>query len=398
MKCMMAQKKYYFDEEVLRHREQLLAMPLRELAGRELPDDDRYALAEVDRAARLDKPDWQSLERLKIEGFNLLLPEVQQIRSVARALQVRLRAEIAQGRFDEAIRTSKTMFAIARHLSENPTAIGNLVGIAVAAITISNFDDLVQQPGCPNLYWALTNLPSPLVPLDKGLEGERLSLVWAVGGVDANAPMSKDQLEAFIKHLETLFELAEQNADKSRVRTWLKERIKDEALVSAARRRLVTYGLSEERLLKFPAEQVLFLDEKRELDIRVDDAMKTFRIPIWLVEMRDDEAARSKKPQTLFADTLMPALTAVRKAEARISQRIALLRHVEALRLHAAAHGGKLPAKLTDIAVPLPADPITGKPFRYEVSGDTAHLRGTPPAGQEKVPAYNIHYEISFSS
>ena len=32
---------------------------------------------------------------------------------------------------------------------------------------------MLEQPGCPNLYWALTNLPSPLVSLDKGIEGER---------------------------------------------------------------------------------------------------------------------------------------------------------------------------------------------------------------------------------
>ena len=29
-------------------------------------------------------------------------------------------------------------------------------------------------------------------------------------------------------------------------------------------------------------------------------------------------------------------------------------------------------------------DPITGKPFLYELAGDTATLHGTPPVGQEK--------------
>ena len=33
---------------------------------------------------------------------------------------------------------------------------------------------MLEQPGCPNLYWALTNLPDPLVPLDKGMDGERV--------------------------------------------------------------------------------------------------------------------------------------------------------------------------------------------------------------------------------
>jgi hypothetical protein len=78
-----------------------------------------------------------------------------------------------------------------------------------------------------------------------------------------------------------------------------------------------------------------------------------------------------------------------------LEQRIALLRHVEALRLYAAEHDGKLPEKLSDIDVPLPVDPFTGKSFVYKVEGETAHLRGTPPHGEEKTSFYNIHYEIT---
>ncbi len=74
---------------------------------------------------------------------------------------------------------------------------------------------------------------------------------------------------------------------------------------------------------------------------------------------------------------------------------IGLLRHVEALRLYAAENDGTLPAKLPDVPVPLPVDAFTGKPFRYEVTGNTAHLRGTPPAGMEKDPGFNMHYVVT---
>jgi hypothetical protein len=43
--------------------------------------------------------------------------------------------------------------------------------------------------------------------------------------------------------------------------------------------------------------------------------------------------------------------------------------------MHAAEHHGQLPATLADIAVPLPDDPFTGKPFGYELDGATAKLR-----------------------
>ena len=91
-----------------------------------------------------------------------------------------------------------------------------------------------------------------------------------------------------------------------------------------------------------------------------------------------------KKPPAIFADALVPFLSNVRNAQGRVDQRIALLRHIEALRLYAALHDDTLPAKLADVAVPLPVDPFTGKPFRYELVGNTAHLRGTPPVGNGK--------------
>jgi hypothetical protein len=389
MKCMMEQRKFFFDEEALRRRETLLAMPLNELNAQELNEDGQYVLALADAAARLDNPDWQTLERLKSEGYNLLLPEVQQIRSVVRALEVRFRAEIAQSRFDDAIRTAKTMFAIARHLGEHPTAIGNLVGMAAAFVTIYHFDELLQQPGCPNLYWALTNLPSPLIRVDKGLDAERACMTWCFRALSDRAPMSSDQIKAFVTEVDMVL-------DRPTTQAWLNDRVKDEGFVTEARRRLLEFGLPEERLLRFPAEQVVLLDQKRDVEIRFDDLMKTYAMPIWELDLRDDPN-KPKNPATLFADTLVPALKNVRTAQGRVDQRIVLLRLIEALRLYAAGHDGKVPAKLADIGVPLPVDPITGKPVRYDVIGETAHLRGTPPPGRENVPIFNMHYEILFS-
>ena len=53
-------------------------------------------------------------------------------------LKVHYRWQIKAGGFDEAIKTHQTMFALARHLGEHPTMIGNLVGIAVANHAVSH--------------------------------------------------------------------------------------------------------------------------------------------------------------------------------------------------------------------------------------------------------------------
>ena len=172
------------------------------------------------------------------------------------------------------------------------------------------------------------------------------------------------------------------------MRAWLDARTKDEAVVSAARRRLVEYGLPEERLLRFPADQVILLDEKREFEVRFDDVMKTINLPCLAGRSagrpdQGEEGSRHCSPMPWCRPS-----TSVRRAQARLDQRIALLRHVEALRLYAAEHDGTLPAKLSDVSVPLPVDPFTGKPFRYEVSGNTAHLRGTSARGRGKDPVF----------
>jgi hypothetical protein len=139
---------------------------------------------------------------------------------------------------------------------------------------------------------------------------------------------------------------------------------------------------------------VILLDEKRELEVRFDDDAKTMSFPFWQAEALAAQIKLKKTP-ALFADLLVPITQGARRAQGRVDQRIALLRHIEALRLHAAEQNGVLPAKLSDIAVPLPVDPFTGKPFRYELVGDTAHVRGTPPPGQENVPVFNIHFEVT---
>ena len=285
------------------------------------------------------------------------------------------------------------MFAISRHLGEHPTLIGDLVGIAISSLAIGGLDEMLEQPGCPNLYWALTNLPSPLISLDKGMEGERVMLSWVFRDLDDDAPMSKDQLDTFVAEMEKMLGMAVGKPDEHRVRAWLDARTKDEAVVGAARRRLVAYGLPEERLARFPLDQVILLDEQRDLEVRFDDYVKTLNFPAWQAESLAPKV-ESKKPSDLLADALLPALHAVRHAQARVDQRIALLRHIEALRLYSAEHDGTFPAKLSDVSVPLPLDPFTGKPFRYEVTGDTAHLRGSPPSGQENIPQFNIHYEV----
>jgi hypothetical protein len=355
----------------------------------------KSALRQADRAARMDKPDWQILLKLKTDGIGLLLPDVQKMRMLANDLKDRFHDEAVRGHFDDALYTAKTMFALSRHMGEHPTLIGDLVAIAMAYVTIGPLEEMLEQPGCPNLYWALTNLPNPLISLDKGMEGERVLLRSEFHELDDREPMTPGQIKKLIFHIAALSRNPGKaaNEEANKVRAWIDERTKDVKFVEAARRRLVEYGIPEKRLARFPADQVILLDEEREYEVRRDEEMKLMKLPTWQIEALSARAKPPKEP-ALF-DILGPATQKVRHAQGRLEQRIALLRCVEALRLYAAEHNGKLPEKLSDIDVPLPVDPFTGKPFVYQLEGETAHLRGTPPRALKANPAVNIHYEIT---
>jgi hypothetical protein len=394
MKCFMEQQKFFFDKEAFERREKLLTMPLKELPVRELNDYGSLPLRQADWAARLDTPDWEFLLPMRKDGVSVGIPDVQEMRTLAKALKVRFRAEIALGRFDDALKTAKTMFAMARHLGEHLVFVSDLVGIHIAFVAIGPLEEMLEQSGCPNLYWALSNLPVPLVAIDKATQGERVGILTEFNDLDDSAPMSAEQLKKFIAHTSTI--LGEPG--KSRIAEALDARAKDEKIVIAARRRLVEHGLPEERLLRFPAHQVILLDEKREYEMRRDDTMKLMNLPFWQVQALVADIEKVNKAPTVFAEALVEGIFNVRKSQARLDQRIALLRHIEALRIYAADHRGALPAILSDLTVPLPDDPFTGKPFRYELMGTTAHLRGSPPLSQQNDPAFNVHYEVTIQN
>ena len=397
--CFMEQNHFFFDKEAVENREKWQTMPLKDLPLKELHGYGGGALRQADYAARLDKPDWQILLKLRRDGFYTLIPDVQQMRLLAAGLKVRFRVEAAERSFDDALVTAKTMFALSRHLGEHPTLIGDLVGVAVASLAVGPLEEMIQQPGCPNLYWALTDLPTPFLDLRQGRQGERAVVDAEFRMFDDKEPMSDAQLKQVLDRVRVLLAVSKEGPDNGAIgdpHDWVAAQAKNEDRVRAARKRLVESGLVEDKVKQFPAQQVILLDEKLEYEIQRDDALKMMALPYWEMEKLQAAAPKEKRAETLFA-SIASAVLNVRRASARLDQRLALLRCVEALRMYAAENDGKLPAKLDDVKLPLPVDPFTGKPFLYELAGDTAILRGTPPAGQEKVAAYNVRYEVTIA-
>jgi len=396
MKSVMEPNNFFHSKEALDEREKLENMPLKDFPAQKLRDYGGMALRQADYAARLDTVDWQVLPKLKADGIYLLVPEVQPLRSLSAALKVRFRGEIAAGRFDDALVTAKTMFAMAHHLGEHPTLIGNLVGVAIASMTLEPIEEMLQQPGCPNLYWALTQLPQPLVGFRKALEGERMMLSSEFALLTDKESMSAAQLEKAVNRLDRVFhDILRYHSPRERpqqsLRAWLEQRRKDEDHVRAARKRLLEHGLAKDKIDQFPLLQILLLDGKLAYEVSRDEILKGRTLPYWQVKPPVPGTAPDESPFTLIVPGVFR-----RQAQTRLEQRIGLLRCVEALRIYAAEHGGKLPNQLADIKLPLPVDPFTGKDFVYEWRGSTAALRGALPHAPNRLPGlYNGHYEVT---
>jgi hypothetical protein len=97
---------------------------------------------------------------------------MKEYRRLAFLLELWARMEIANGGYDGALLAMQTGFGMAKHLGQAPTAVQAMVGTAIAAVMAREVEYCVQGKDAPNLYWALANLPSPLVNLQNALDAE----------------------------------------------------------------------------------------------------------------------------------------------------------------------------------------------------------------------------------
>ncbi len=412
MKCFMEQAFFFNGDNDLKRNKWLemslaeLPANVRELAGIHdgIAYSPKYAklMVYMDQAARYTRVEWNEWFNVRNDGINTLLPEVQKMRTLAVVLKLRMRGEIKNGEFDRAIQTAKTMFGLAQALEQHPSVIGNLVGIAIAQITVNGLEEMVQQPGCPNLFWSFVDLPSPVLSIRRGLEGERVFLFAQLKDfMVADRAFSQLELDRYLKYMDEILSASGGSEDGALSKVIQQPRVRfamfalDEKRVAAARERLTVYGkLKPDAVKTFSPLQVVITDDLLQFEIIRDDMMKglNLRTAAEREKFMDEKLLRSMRSELVLAPILLPALSRASAATARLDQRIAYLRIVEALRLHALSNGGKLPATLAEIQLPIPLDPISGKVFEYSVKEGVATLHGeTPLRGN---PQMNRYYEI----
>jgi len=357
------------------------------------------ALSQVELAARREQCNWDMALR---QGhiFSILLPETQQLRWFSCLVALKARLAMAEGKYADAIASLQTGYSMARQVAEQPFLVSGLVAMSTVGQMDQQLLTLCQQRDAPNLCWSLTELPIPMIDLRKSVQAEYDGLYLEFPKLQTvrHANYTPDQwereLRAIVAELVTLPALVGWRADTA-------PGPQDPAAVVArllasapvAKKDLAAAGYSQKELDTMAPSQLVLLGIVVTYDELRDEGFKLMGLPYWQAREGLDAFERGfpaarKRELLRVGSLLLPTLRPCALAAARTDRELAVLRCIEALRFYAAVHQGTLPTTLAEIKeVPIPPNPVTGKPFPYRLEGQTAILDadGDPHAFQYRV-------------
>ncbi|MBI1324738.1 hypothetical protein GC170_16350 [bacterium] len=389
---------------------------------RDLPRDkahellgDRYdvILNEVEQGAIRDGCDWEFAGRN--DGIWVPLPEMDELRNLARLVSIKARVAILDGKPDEAMHWIETGLTMSRHVAQGPYLILALIGVSIDSLMLDCLLDLVQAPGTPSLYWALADRPRPFIDPSPAYEGERYTLerelpelkilddhVWSDDEARRFADALQRKVDSFMGSQGPMAAGSEETLGsferRFRIATMAAR------LYPQASRALIEQGWPDAKVRAMPVLQVACLYSYSEYGKLRDEMYKWLNVPY-----RDsfDELTKamerlvngsSENPILGFFGELTPSLNTARMSLVRLERQFDALQAIEAIRLYAHSHQGTLPPNLEAITeAPVPIDLATGKPFEYKVSGETATLSGPNLPGALDHPRFRIDYRLKLA-
>jgi len=383
-------------------------MPLKEV--REIVSRFDNAIHYADLASRCEYCTWEY--PIREEGIRCVMPKLGSFRHLTRILVLKARLAAADGDIAGAIDTLRIGISMGRDVGDGPFLIQGLVGIAVNAVMLRDMQHLIELPDTPNLYWALTSLPRPLVDMRRAMQVE--------------SDMLYVELPE-LKTLETEVWSDEEALKLGRKITalvsgdWYDEAEGAESLMAKAgmlagaimvypeaKKSLIERGRAVEEVEAMPPLQAILIYKHQQYRRVRDMLFKWCNLPYWQVkdgfkkadQMLSEYMGGSK--MDAIANVLMytmPAIDRVCMLRSRFERDIGMLRCVEAIRMYAAEHGGKLPRSLDDISsVPVPMDPMYGRAFHYEVSGRKCVLESPVPEGGHRKDGLRIEITMKKAS
>ena len=398
----IAQKPYDYASFSLReHPEQLDAV-------RGFVWENSTVFRNLEEGSRCDFCDFGIPFRETNSPIALLLPEIQCMRDLARALKVKVMLEIHEKRYEDAIASIRVGLAMARHTGKQPCLVCGLVGIAIQSMMLEQMQDMMNAPDCPNLYWELSSLPYPFLQMIDSAEIEKQILPQSFpllrkAMTDPDA-MLDDEWRLMLRQMnEMIGEMAGSVNDTSLL---AKLPIKSHVIASypAARQWLIGQGKSPSEIDAMIPDKVVGLHTAYETRLILSENFRTMYLPLW--EQYDSSELVQERYFRNFgvnpfegsyfarrmAGLLLPAMQAARCAYQRMQFSIDIMRIAEALRDYAARHAGQLPETLDAIReVPVPmVNPTTGRAYEYRLIEGQGQIEAT-----QFVPSMIVIFEMA---
>ena len=389
------------------------ALPISKLPLDKVREADKFleSLGFVRAGSRCRETDW-GVSYVDVRGpevFSFLLPEIQAMRGLSRALSLRTRLAIAERRYGDAIDLMRVNYRLGRDVGKQPILVSGLVGIAINGIANNNMTDLIAAPDSPNLYWALSELPRPSVSLRDAI---RLELQGAPRFFKLlDSPETQQHTaaewnalwmrEAQLVSEDQIFSSASPDYQAPAAVKFLPAMLGLTGY-SHAKERMIAWGFDADKVEAMAVGQVLSIYFARIYQIAANEMEKMAYVSLperaRFIEISKDSlqsnlSSGNHPDREIIQMTLMFLLdiSIFKKAEERLLRAINALRVIEALRMHAARNDNQWPAKLTDVTcVPVPNNPATGKPFEYTLEGETAILILPKSDGLQRTQRYEL--------
>jgi len=349
-----------------------------------------FALRHLELGARRELCHWDLPERT--EGFNTLLPHLGEMRMLSRLLSLQAKVQIADGKYDDAAHTLQTGMAMARHLDSEAFEIQQLVAAAVMESMLTRVEQWIATPGSPNLYWAVTDLPSPYLDLRSALRFERANAYRSMPHLK-EAVDGKLTAEHFRELSAKWIQLHEDMGKASEIHDnpVAAPAINDVgALTPKAKTALREMGYTDKALEAMAPEQLIGLWWGQSYERAFEESTKALSLPLhqdpympWTDGSPEKKLPRDPSNPLL---EMLPTIRNARLSVTRVDRHIGQLRCLEMIRAYAAVHDGSAPETLAAIpGIPVAVDPATGLPYQYHVDAGTIVIEAPiPPGGQAR--------------
>ena len=361
-----------------------------EQARADVPSPD---IDELRRAAFCREADWEYPVDANVPHEEIVISDAADLQVILRGLAVHCRADIADGDLTSALDKLTSGLGMVAHLQNTSLPISKMLQAKNLDMYLDVIEEAIQHESAPNLYWALTALPDPLIDIQSLPDWIRRGPWRHIRALDdLNEKRSEEQwrsirLQMGLFTIPTVFFPGTPDADEVRQRY--------RSFVQAGRTALSDQPELRTEVGTMSDDEVAVRHFIHQYMILGDAYVRAFLLPpkdglpLLRQSMRE---FRSDKGREI--GDMIPNLSELYLSVWDNRRRIAALRVVEAIRNHAARHE-RLPNSLGDIEeLPIPDDPVTGRPFIYEAEDDdTANISGPAMELPDNDPV-TLHYRL----